>query len=300
MKIDITGLTAADIINISRQINGGFCPSILRAFDHKKSNNKIFELMKKPSLYKSLKCDSGTFVLNMKGGLEKTDDYFVNYCNFVDEFKDHLDYYINFDAVFLGENAFPVNKGYQERMEAMGLEPVFVIHSLADYEIDYVIRKKPKLVAIASALLRNEKEFDKIIPVVDKLYANGILVHLLGCASYRRLTKAIKVWSCDASSYGRWASFNRMIYFSESVGKEIKLARSCCTRTGKPNKDYFRNPKMIPFLKEYEEFIKPLFSLDEVLDSHQALLHANAYHMYCLEKRITEMQKAQHIEFPEW
>ncbi len=299
MKIDITGLTVKDIMEIDAKLDMKFNPSILRAYDHNKSNQKLLELMLKPNLYKSLKCDSGTFVLNMRGKLERCESMFKIYCNFIKKFGNKLDYYINFDAVFLGENAFPVNKGYQERMEAMGLNPVFVMHSFEDYEVDYVLRKKPKVVSIASAMLKNDAKFAAAIPVVDKMYANGILVHLLGCASYRRLNMALRAWSCDASSYGRWASFNRMIFFSEREGKEVTLSRSSHDGNGEPNDDYFLNPSMLPRLKEYEQFIKPLYPVEEVVGSHKALLHANAYSMYCLEKRISEIQKAHNIEFPE-
>ena len=129
MKIDITGLTVKDIMEIDGKLDIKFHPSVLRAYDHKKSNQKLFELMAKPNMYKSLKCDSGTFVLNMSGKLERCESMFKTYCNFIKKFRNKLDYYINFDAVFLGDNAFPVNKGYQKRMEAMGLNPVFVMHS---------------------------------------------------------------------------------------------------------------------------------------------------------------------------
>ena len=300
MKIDITGLTVNDIREIDAKLQTKFYPSVLRAYDHHKSNQKLLELMLKQKLYKSLKCDSGTFILNMSGKLERCESMFKTYCHFVKTFGDNLDYYINFDAVFLGENAFPVNKGYQERMEEMGLKPVFVMHSFEDYEVKYVLMKKPKLVAIASAMLKTDKQFAAAIPVVEKMYANGILVHLLGCASYRRLTKAICAWSCDASSYGRWASFNRMIFFSEREGKEVTLSRSSHTGNGEPNDDYFLNPSMLPRLKEYEQFIKPLYPIEEVVGSHKGLLHANAYYMYRLEQRVSEIQKANHIEFPEW
>ena len=299
MKVDITGITAENICIIKEKLKGDFKPSVLMAFDHNGSNQNLYKLIKHPELYSSLKIDSGTFTLNMKGQFEYHEDKFQVYCSFIELFKNEIGFYINFDAVFNGENAFPVNKMYQERMEQIGLNPVYVMHSFEDYEINYVIGKKPRMVAIASAMLKKMEEFKKAVAVVDKMHANGILVHLLGCSSYKRLTMAIRAWSCDASSYARWASLNRIIFYSEREGKEVTLARHKHTRTGNINKDYIFNTSMSQRLKEYEQFIKPLYTIDEILYDNKALVNANAYSMYSLEKRITEMQNNKHIDFPE-
>ena len=70
------------------------------------------------------------------------------------------------------------------------------------------------------------------------LYDNGIKVHLLGCASYNHLIAAKYAWSCDASSYGRWASFSKLIYFSKSKNKEITLSIREKDKSGRVNEDY--------------------------------------------------------------
>ena len=300
MRIYITGLTVDNINYINSRTINIFKPNVLRAFDHIKGNKKLDELMNNKHLTKSLMLDSGTFVLNQLGKLENCKEYFNNYNEFLNMYKVYFNYYITFDAVFEGENAYSINKNYIEKLEENGHKPVFVIHSFNDYEIEYIINKKPELVAIASALLKNENEFNKLVKIVDRFYDKGIKVHLLGCSSYKHLTKAYRAWSCDASSYGRWAGFNRMIFYSENEGKEVTLCRSKETQKGELNKDYYLNDKMKSRLYEYEKFISPLFNIHEVVGNSQNLVMANAYYMYYLESKVNEFQKVNNVTFNEW
>lgn len=306
MRIYITGLDVQSINLIKSKIPD-FNPNILRAYDHVESNQKLYDLINNKDTYDSLVCDSGTYVLNskiLKKMKEEEKEKFIetcflNYVNWLKSYSKDFTFYLNFDIAFEGELAFTRNKEYFERLEAMGFKPVFVIHSFEDEEINYVLEKKPEYVAIASAKLK-DKEFDNVIPYVKLFYDNKIKVHLLGCASYNHLIKAKYAWSCDASSYGRWAGFNKVIYFSKIMNKEVKLSISKYSDDGKLNKDYMFSEKNKCLLDEYRDFISPLLPLNRVCAGGKYLTMANAYYMTVLEKIVTDYQKANGVEFDRW
>ena len=307
MRNYVTGIDV-DSINFIKSKVKDFNPNVLRAYDHISSNQKLYNLMNNKGIYNTLACDSGTYVINSRNLIvningnkcKKVEDYFMNYVSLLKKYYKNFVLYFNFDIMFNGEMSFTINKDYQERLENMGFSPVFVIHNFNNpIEVNYVLNKKPEYVAIASAVLKG-KEFDNVLPYVKQFYDNGIKVHLLGCASYNHLIAAKYAWSCDASSYGRWAGFNKVIYFSKIMNKEITLSISKYSDDGKLNKDYMFSEKNKCLLDEYRDFISPLLPLNRVCAGGKYLTMANAYYMKVLEKIVTDYQKANGVELDRW
>ena len=242
MRNYITGLTVDDVEFVRERIKT-FNPHILRAYDHIGSNQKIHDLIISKNSYKTLVADSGTYVLNELGKRDNADDYFNIWKGFLYKHAKDFEFYFNFDINFNGVLSFEENKKYQEQLESEGFNPVFVIHSFDEKEIKYVLDKNYEYVAIASAVLKNDDDFKKVVPYVKLFYDNGIKVHLLGCASLKHLIEAKYAWSCDASSYGRWASFNKVIYISKIKKKEVVLSIHEKNSEDEYNLDYIYDEK---------------------------------------------------------
>lgn len=315
MRIYLSDLTL-DIIDVIKEMTRkyfDFYPNVLMPYGHddKETNTNLDKLINCKSEYKSIMVDSGTYVMNsMIERYGKTYDMkkeFNKYCGYISEYEKEIDYYINYDYLFSGENAFPVNKGYFEDMSKRGLKSIYVMHSFDRDEIDYIKDKHPEIVAIASARLKTKKEFDAANSVINEFYYMNpmIRVHLLGCNSFYRLSET-KAWSCDASSYARWASTGRMIYLSYSQEdkkyKEVTLSRISHNKKGEVNKDYYNLDSMLKYKYEYEDYIYKYLGLtvDDIIGDDKNLIIANAFYMYTLEERITNIQKNKGVVFDEW
>ena len=318
MRIYISDLSVSMIDKINKKVSGGtekFKPNVLYPYAHLESGNDNTELRKlieakNRDIYNSLMLDSGTYVMHQ---LEEEKgihfDYKLGcdrYIDFVKGVSDFVDYYINYDVSFGykdGSTKIPyhqsLNTYSQETLESNGLNPVYVMHSASPNEMQYVYDKKYKFVAISSAIL-NSKEFEHANDIIKKFYKKGIKTHLLGCASYNRLSQTC-AWSCDASSYGRWASFGKMIYFSERENKEIQLSVSEYNKKNELNSDYYLLKENQKYVYEYEDFMFPSLGLgvDEIVSdkSSSNLILANAYYMYHLEKIINDIQRENKITF---
>lgn len=319
MRIYISAFNIPSIRKI-KSLDEGFNPNVLKAYelDKTKSNNELIELLENRNLYNSLMVDSGTFVANA-GRLVDSKDFneiesFKEYASFIASFKENIDFYVNYDVLFSGEDSFAVNNSYQKLMEEYGLNPIFVMHSFNDYEIEYILNKKPRLVAIASAMLK-PSQFKEAIKIIDIFYKEDIKVHLLGCGSYKNLCKT-KAWSADASSYGQYASAGQLNYFTNIESTvvdengikhrickgETRLSLSRTTDSGKINFNFYDAPYMQEYRMEYENFIyeKLGIGLHEIIADSTLVVLSNAYHMYCMEKKVTEFQKANGVNFNVW
>ncbi len=146
--------------------------------------------------------DSGVWAL-LQGTLKHKSNVKI-YAKFLHRRKGHFRFYMNFDEVFMDEGmeefddkAIATNLKNQIYLEKQGLNPVPVIHSLDDDEIDYYIERKKKkehlenieYIAIGSTQAKVRKERNKLVNVIDKLYFNGFKVHLFGVGSYANLTE---------------------------------------------------------------------------------------------------------------
>ena len=318
MRIYISDLSVGLINKIKNKIEGGdkdFNPNVLYPYAHVGSGSSNVELRglienSDSGLYNSLMIDSGTYVMHQKEIKEKIQfDYnkgAAKYIDFLSVIKSFIDFYINYDVSFgyevddeLITYKQEFNTHYQEMLEEKGLKPIYVMHSVCDEEINYILNKKYTFVSISSAILHGD-DFKKANAKVKELYDRGIKTHLLGCASYNRLQDTY-AWSCDASSYGRWAGLGKIIYFSEHENKEKKIAISEYNKEGKRNKDFYLLEKNQKNVLEYEDFIYPALGLtvDDIVGDGSGgnLIEANAYYMYCLENKINQIQLGKGINF---
>lgn len=304
MRIYLSDINLKSIMDIREKLDEDYKPHVLKAYEHRPnhSNVGLFDLIENKHELSSLMCDSGLYVMKEEEKRNKvTFDYnkqFELYSEFIDEYGSYIDLHVAFDAEFEADDCFHINKVYYERMLRYGLKPLYVIHNLSRVEVDYLLNmtNKPEYVAIASARLKSEQDFNKANDIVKDFYKHDIRTHLLGCCSYNRLMKT-SAWSCDASSYGRWSSFGRAIFYSENEKKEVTLALSQFTKEGM-NADYYQLPEMQDRRHEYENFIGLPF--DEIAADSNNLVVVNAYYMKWLEERITNIQKSKGLVFSEW
>lgn len=283
-----------------------FVPNVLYAynFDYNKNNNELVDLIENKNMTNSLIVDSGMYNLNKTMTPSQRNCFdeeagFNELCMFYGDFKDKIDFYFTYDILFECNCAYIINKNYFERMLELGLNPVYILHSFERHEIDYTKDINPQYVAIASALLGNNKEkIKQSLAVIEELYESGIKVHLLGRCSYEIL-KQSKAWSCDASSYARHGIKEKLIYFSNILQKEKIISLTEFTSDGKFNKDYFENEDMKIFKNEYSKFIETEagITFDEIDEDKSLAKLANAYYMIFLEKMITEIQKKNGVDF---
>ena len=224
-------------------------------------------------------------------------------------------FYMNFDEVFMDEGteefddrAIATNLKNQKYLESQGLNPVPVIHSLDDDEIDYYIgikqAKEYEYIAIGSTQAKVQKERKKLIKVIDGLYDAGYKVHIFGVGSYKNLT-GLKAWSCDASSFAQWASCGRVVFLSEqpNAKKEITFSFLSHTEDGKKVDDFIDAHKEgDKILAEYQaKILDPLgLSVETLYSDPFSRMLANCYYYCQLEKVLTEEQIKAGVKFDEW
>ena len=137
--------------------------------------------------------------------------------------------------------------------------------------------------------------------IVDRFNAVGKRVHLLGIGSYAKL-KDSNAWSCDCSSFIRWAASGRAIFFSEIQQKEVTLSFSSHNKNGVPNGDFYNCPDNKSLRDEYENFIayEIGFDLNDVAADTSKLVMLNALYLKLREEVITQRQKDRSIQFGVW
>jgi hypothetical protein len=225
-------------------------------------------------------------------------------------------FYMNFDEIFMDEGteefddrAIATNLKNQKYLESQGLNPVPVIHSLDDDEIDYYIGMKQakgyEYIAIGSTQAKVQKERKKLKDAVDKLYMAGYKVHIFGVGSYNNLT-GLKAWSCDASSFAQWASCGRVIFLSEQSNKakkEITFSFLSHDESGDPVEDFIDDHKEgNAILAEYQtKILDPLgLNIETLYSDPFSRMLANCYYYCQLEKILTEEQVKAGVKFDEW
>ena len=189
---------------------------------------------------------------------------------------------------------------FQNRLEEMGFMPIPVMHSKDNEEIEFYLKSKYDLIAI-SAQVVNKLSSKSINMIVDRFNAVGKRVHLLGIGSYAKL-KDSNAWSCDCSSFIRWAASGRAIFFSEIQQKEVTLSFSSHNKNGVPNSDYYNSSANKSLRGEYENFIayEIGFDLNDVAADTSKLVMLNALYLKLREEVITQRQKDRSIQFGVW
>ena len=248
----------------------------------------------------SLFLDSGTFELSRQCGLYDVEECFNKYALSLDSLSGIFDLYANFDPDYKSNERLIVNLSFQDRLEEMGFMPIPVMHSRNEDEINYYLNSKYELVAISAQVI-SKLSSKSINLIVDRFNAVGKRVHLLGIGSFAKL-KDSNAWSCDCSSFIRWAASGRAIFLSEVQQKEMKLSFSSHDKNGNPNSDYFNNPANKAVRDEYEDFINYELDLDlnDVAADTSKLVMLNAFYLKWLEDVITQRQKNRSIQFDMW
>ena len=133
----------------------------------------------------SIICDSGTFSLSGNPERLSKKVTFQGYRSYLQQLGKYYDFYFNFDEDF-SRDGFSTNEQNQLELEMAGLSPVPVVHNSYGREIPYYIEKGYKMVAIGSGELQDGNVIE-LNRIVNKMYSEGIKVHLLRCTEYSTL-----------------------------------------------------------------------------------------------------------------
>lgn len=248
----------------------------------------------------SFMLDSGVYAANQ--GTIKQESNVKIYGNFCLRHGHRFEYYANYDREF-GNEGFATNWKNQLYLESIGLTPFPVVHNISNDEVEQYVNMKDKYKFIAIGSTRLKKE-DDVIKTANYLYDQGFKVHIFGYGSFNRL-KDCKAFSTDCSSFARWTSVGRVIYFSKSLGKEIQFSFLPYDKDGSPSEDYIYNHKEDVsnlILNDYQDFIGENLNLsveDLFTDSDKRTL-ANSFYFCQLEKDITEIQKNNGVVYDKW
>ena len=120
----------------------------------------------------------------------------------------------------LKTRSFDINRDNQERLEAAGLKPIYVLHSTSGEEVDYCLEQKYDYVAVGSSSLNKKENNEKI---VNLLFEKGIKTHLFGFTKYD-IMKSIPVYSCDSSTWTKTANdSDAILYWNPHYDKPNKI-----------------------------------------------------------------------------
>ena len=300
MRIYLSSIAPQIILDLFN-IRGDLKLNVLQPFVFRNNQGidaTLWSAMK--GITNSLFLDSGTFELFNRSDLYDVEECFNKYALSLDSLSGVFDLYANFDPDYKSNDRFIVNLSFQNRLEEMGYMPIPVIHSKDDEEIEFYLKSKYSLIAI-SAQVVNKLSSKSINMIVDRFNAVGKRVHLLGIGSYAKL-KDSNAWSCDCSSFIRWAASGRAIFFSEIQQKEVTLSFSSHNKNGVPNSDYYNSPNNKYLRDEYENFIayEIGFDLNDVAADTSKLVMLNALYLKLREEVITQRQKDRSIQFDIW
>jgi len=240
MRIYLSSIAPQIILDLFN-IRGDLKLNVLQPFVFRNNQGidaTLWSAMK--GITNSLFLDSGTFELFNKSDLYDVEECFNKYAISLDSLSSVFDLYANFDPDYKSNDRLFVNLSFQNRLEEMGFIPIPVMHSKDNEEIEFYLKSKYNLIAI-SAQVVNKLSSKNINMIVGRFNAVGKRVHLLGIGSYAKL-KDSNAWSCDCSSFIRWAASGRAIFFSEIQQKEVTLSFSSHNKNGVPNSDYYNSP----------------------------------------------------------
>ena len=300
MRIYLSSIAPQIILDLFN-IRGDLKLNVLQPFVFRNNQGidaTLWSAMK--GITNSLFLDSGTFELFNRSDLYDVEECFNKYAISLDSLSSVFDLYANFDPDYKSNDRFVVNLSFQNRLEEMGFMPIPVMHSKDNEEIEFYLKSKYDLIAI-SAQVVNKLYSESINMIVDRFNAVGKRVHLLGIGSYAKL-KDSNAWSCDCSSFIRWAASGRAIFFSEIQQKEVTLSFSSHNKNGVPNSDYYNCPDNKSLRDEYENFIayEIGFDLNDVAADTSKLVMLNALYLKLREEVITQRQKDRSIQFGVW
>lgn len=232
--------------------------------------------------------DSATYSLSQ--GNHKYNINLKTYADFLKNNWKLFHAYFGFDPIH-GNDGTEESITSQLYLEKLGLMPVPVIQNL-ELETDHYCKEKNRYNFVAIGSTRNKSEKD-IKNAVQKLYDNGIKVHLFGVGSLIKL-KDIPIWSSDCSSFAKWIEAGRLIFFNGK--KEITLSTSKFNTKGEKNNDFIEES---PYRDDYENWVfeKLGLTLDKITHSHNMKMMVNSYYFYELENLLQKMHILNGFKF---
>ncbi|MYL83465.1 hypothetical protein GTA51_10040 [Desulfovibrio aerotolerans] len=253
----------------------------------------------KPKNINSLILDSGVWALN-QGTLKHKSNVKI-YSKFLTRRKHLFNFYFNYDEKFDGD-PLEINWANQIYLEDNGHRPVPVIHSFTKQEINHFLSFEGYYdkIAIGSTL---SKDPQHLKDVVELFYTHNFKVHVFAYGSYKRLL-GLKAWSTDCSSFARWVSVGRVIFYSELMKEEVTFSFLPEDRNGNTNDDFIDGHKYKKYniLEEYQDYIYTNLGLTKNDLATETILRtvANSFYFSSLEKKITERQISDGLVFDTW
>jgi len=235
----------------------------------------------------SLILDSGAWT-DQKSTVKTDIDEYIDYLRICGT---HYDFYFNLDPDFSDVTFSSINKSNLLKMEAAGLNPVPVIHSLYSEEIDYYIDKRYPIVALGSS---KATRLDELQFVFDKFESYPhVKIHVFGTTRYENLIE-VPAYSVDSSTWAQIAKHGCIVWWNlelEGVDKTdyVYIGGRVRTKTISTATPHFITYK---FKMKLEQYLYDTFKLtfrDLLgLDGIYNMQVVNMYHYNELAKRITE------------
>ena len=200
----------------------------------------------------------------------------------------YFDFYFNLDQDF-NENYFSsLNYRHLLKLEAAGLTPVPVIHSLYDGEIEYYVERQYPIVALGSSYAT---ELDALKFVFDKFSKlPDTKIHIFGTTSFENLME-VPVYSVDSSSWGTSGKYGELNFWNPESEKVDKTERIYIGGYYHPNGEpehhfvtYYCKQRLEEYLYNTFHFTYEDFLGD---NGYYNLQIVNIHHYVELEKRIT-------------
>ena len=305
MKIFLSSLSLS-VIKKLHEINPSLKPNVLITF-YGLENPKEYTRIHRNKI-NGLILDCGTFSLNRKKLRKEShriecDSLFLQYKDYVKLTKDDYDFLFSFDGDF-NPNGFDNNLEHLYELEAAGVRVVPVIHNLHNHEIDYFIDERPKypIVAIGQCLADERDNLETLFEAVDKLYRNGIKVHLFGMTT-PSLISYVPAYSCDSVTWMEYASRGRVLFHDPDSGvmnhEELIYFPSKQNYGDPGNAIDYRKYKHLDSFKSHIKAKLNLVVDDLIAEQTQAMSLAlvNALYFMELEERITAENRLRGITF---
>ena len=252
-----------------------------------------------PSSIRSLILDSGTYTLNNDPKL--ADQFTVkNYREYLRNYHDRFDFYFNYDISFgndliNSEMQRILEEPFQNSNDNPPLKPIPVIQDLNDVPKYCGLKNEYPLVAIGSGA---NKKIKPLKEAVEKLYKADIRVHLFAIGTYANLHDT-PAWSCDCTSFLRWANFRRVCFFDHYENKEYVFS----TKESVKDLPYLFDPDE-DYAVKYDTWLTQkgfdsLYEIDFDRDTDTIML-ANMWHYKELAEIITEEHRQRGFNFDVW
>lgn len=154
--------------------------------------------------------DSGAFSLNnSKSAKNLMHLNVVAYAKTLKKLKDRIDYYFNFDERFDAQG-FDTNIKNQRFLESHGLQPIPVLHSYSDEEINFYAKQGYKMVSLG----KTQNKIPKLREAAWLLHSRGIKVHILGCTRFDVLA-TLPITSCDSAVWSIAPSMGYVYFWNK-------------------------------------------------------------------------------------